>query len=203
MSPSRRTLEWKEVAEYAFLADFDLLRDSRQDSSCRPWATPAARLAMDQYFKVCRAKEELHRLDIEVRRLATYIRDEDRYLALATMRTQVSHPELAHQIALHRRAHGRFYAYHTQRLEEIASLPGFSGSITPGVSILDGPGESASDPDICIPSICRPSLAMHESTYQTEDFDSMRALEEDEEEDEDITAISEGLASLLEVCSDL
>jgi len=34
-----------------FLADFDLLRDARQDISQRPWATPAGRLAMDLYFK--------------------------------------------------------------------------------------------------------------------------------------------------------
>ena len=45
-------LDWKEVVEYAFLADFDLLRDARQDISDRPWATAAGRLAMDLYFKI-------------------------------------------------------------------------------------------------------------------------------------------------------
>ena len=39
---------------YTFLADFDLLRDTRQDIRSRPWATPAGRLALDNYFKVLR-----------------------------------------------------------------------------------------------------------------------------------------------------
>ncbi|KAJ6596493.1 hypothetical protein B0H10DRAFT_1960160 [Mycena sp. CBHHK59/15] len=56
----RPPLSWEEVVEYTFLADFDLLRDSnRVDPSQRPWALPAARLAMDNYFKICRAVEEI------------------------------------------------------------------------------------------------------------------------------------------------
>ncbi|KAG6821969.1 hypothetical protein H0H92_015871, partial [Tricholoma furcatifolium] len=31
MSPPRASLSWNEIIEYAFLADFDLLRDTRQD----------------------------------------------------------------------------------------------------------------------------------------------------------------------------
>lgn len=59
MVPSRQLLDWEQVVEYAFLSDFDLLRDTRQDIRSRPWATPAARLAMDQAFKLRRAKEEI------------------------------------------------------------------------------------------------------------------------------------------------
>ena len=63
--------------EYAFLSDFDLLRDAHQDIRRKPWATRAARLAIDQAFKLEHAGEELAWLNIEIRRLATYIRDED------------------------------------------------------------------------------------------------------------------------------
>lgn len=76
----RRQLDWKEVVEYAFLADFDLLRDTRQDISNRLWATPAGRLAMDLYFKIARAHEEITRLNVEIRHVATYISDEDHFL---------------------------------------------------------------------------------------------------------------------------
>ena len=31
LCPPRQELTWEEVVEYAFLADFDLLRDARQD----------------------------------------------------------------------------------------------------------------------------------------------------------------------------
>ncbi|KAH7904826.1 hypothetical protein BJ138DRAFT_1119044 [Hygrophoropsis aurantiaca] len=69
MSPPRRDLSWEEVVEYAFLADFDLLRDSRQNTAERPWATPTARRAMDLHFKMDRANEEIKRLNVEIRRL--------------------------------------------------------------------------------------------------------------------------------------
>ena len=65
MQPHCRTLKWEEVVEYAFLADFDLLHNARQDVSRFPWVSPVARCAMDLYFKVCRTKEELKCLNIE------------------------------------------------------------------------------------------------------------------------------------------
>jgi hypothetical protein len=78
--PPRSSLSWEEVVEYAFLADFDLLRDTRDDIRKRPWATPAARLAMDSYFKLLRAEEEILRFNVEIRRFATFIPDENQYL---------------------------------------------------------------------------------------------------------------------------
>ncbi|KAG1825232.1 hypothetical protein DFJ58DRAFT_719998 [Suillus subalutaceus] len=37
LTPPCRTLKWDEVIEYAFLSDFDLLRDACQDISQHPW----------------------------------------------------------------------------------------------------------------------------------------------------------------------
>ncbi|KAG1903493.1 uncharacterized protein F5891DRAFT_977616 [Suillus fuscotomentosus] len=53
LSPPCPSLTWEEVVEYAFLSDFDLLRDARQDVSQHPWATPTGCLTMDTYFKMC------------------------------------------------------------------------------------------------------------------------------------------------------
>jgi hypothetical protein len=61
----RTQLDWDEVVEYAFLSDFDILHDTRQDIRKRPWAAPAGRFAMDNYFKLIRAQEEIRRLNIE------------------------------------------------------------------------------------------------------------------------------------------
>ena len=91
-------MEWKEVIEYAFLADFDLLRDARQDISHRPWATPAGRLAMDLHLKISRAREEIDRLDVEVRHVATYLRDKDCYLHYMENKVRTSNTCIAHQI---------------------------------------------------------------------------------------------------------
>jgi hypothetical protein len=126
--PPRQLLDWEQVVEYAFLSDFDLLRDTRQDIRSRPWATPAARLAIDQSFKLRRAKEEIKRLNIEIRRFATYMRDEDAYLRLKESSIVVSNPALANQIAIHRMERGRFNVHHTDILRKIYLLKGFTGT---------------------------------------------------------------------------
>ncbi|KAJ7840735.1 hypothetical protein B0H14DRAFT_2587320 [Mycena olivaceomarginata] len=65
LDPPMPPLTWDQVVEYAFLADFDILRDTR---------------AEDCYFKILRAKEEIKRLNVEIPRVVTWIRDEDRFL---------------------------------------------------------------------------------------------------------------------------
>ncbi|KAH7904942.1 hypothetical protein BJ138DRAFT_1118930 [Hygrophoropsis aurantiaca] len=203
VSPPRRTLEWDEVVEYAFLADFDLLRDARQDISQRPWATPNARFAMDTYFKICRAKEEIERLDIEVRRVATYIWDEDRYLRACEDQARLPHPALAHQIAIHRTVRERFNAHHLHRLNEISILPGFTGSIIPGNSDRCGPGESASTPQIRIP----PSLIADPPATQSgvgdhpTEADTLEDLDEEEDEEEEAEERGRALQDISQVLS--
>jgi hypothetical protein len=144
LTPPRQQLEWKEVIEYAFLADFDLLRNARQDISHHPWATPASQLAMDLYYKILRAQEEIDRLDIEVCCVATYLRDKDCYLRYMEDKVRTSNPRIAHWIRLHRLLRRRFHSHHKRRLREIIRLPGFSGDIWPGISERTGKGESAS-----------------------------------------------------------
>ncbi|KAI6023100.1 hypothetical protein BKA83DRAFT_4493227 [Pisolithus microcarpus] len=78
--PPCQTLQWEQVVEYAFLANFDLLRDTCEDISQCPWAHPTARFAMDIYFKMRRAEEEIVCLNIKIRRVVTYMHDEDRFL---------------------------------------------------------------------------------------------------------------------------
>jgi len=93
------------VVEYAFLADFDLLRDTRQDIRLRPWAKPAARLAMDAFFKMERAREEIKRLNVEIPHVITHMRDEGRFLWRKESKLRSTNPALAHQIQLHRLEH--------------------------------------------------------------------------------------------------
>ncbi|KAG1760782.1 hypothetical protein EDD22DRAFT_980489 [Suillus occidentalis] len=143
MFPPRQILKWDEVVEYAFLADFDLLRNARADISQTPWSSPAARSAMDLHFKMCRAQEEISRLNVEVHRLVTYIRDEDIYLQVCEDQLKATSPALAHQVAIHRNIRGRFNSRHLKRLHDISKLPSFSGTVVPGVSARTGPGERA------------------------------------------------------------
>ncbi|KAJ3794127.1 hypothetical protein GGU11DRAFT_846356 [Lentinula aff. detonsa] len=65
----RPQLTWDQVIEYSFLSNFDLLRDARRD-------VRTGRLALDQYYKLLRAPEEIIRLNKEIRSLITYIHEE-------------------------------------------------------------------------------------------------------------------------------
>ncbi|KAI5983709.1 hypothetical protein EDD15DRAFT_2201865 [Pisolithus albus] len=150
----RRTLEFDEVVKYAFLSDFDLLRDMRQDISTRPWALPAARLAINTYFKLCRAEEEVIRLNVEIRRVVTYLVDEDRYLRACEALYQDDNPILAYQISRYHTIRSRFTPLHLRSLEKISRLSGFSGTLTPGVSVSCGLGDSAGVPQrVCMDAV--------------------------------------------------
>jgi hypothetical protein len=125
------------VVEYTFLADFDLLRDTRQDIRTRPWASPAARLAMDGYFKVLRAAEEMERLNVEIPRLTTFMRDEETYVLAKETALAATDPVLAHQVKIYRMQRGRFTGHHTAILNQLAALPGFSGGSFFGIRATD------------------------------------------------------------------
>lgn len=95
----RPLLEWEVVVEYAFLAEFNLLRFSRRDVQSEPWAQGSGCAAMDLHFKIRRAKEEIERLNVEIRCLYTYMRDKDAFLAHHVRRLCDDHQDqLAHQV---------------------------------------------------------------------------------------------------------
>ncbi|KAJ7066860.1 hypothetical protein B0H15DRAFT_925973 [Mycena belliarum] len=52
LRPPRPPMTWEQVVDYAFLSDFDLLQEGREDIREQPWAKPAGRLAMDVHFKL-------------------------------------------------------------------------------------------------------------------------------------------------------
>ncbi|KAJ3562925.1 hypothetical protein NP233_g9276 [Leucocoprinus birnbaumii] len=130
MKPKRPTLTWEEIVQYAFLSDFDLLRESHEDIRDRPWARPAVRTLMDQYFKIQRAHEEIARLIIEIQRVVTHIRDEEQYLI--EQETRLDDPFLAHQVRLYRLGRTRFNDLHLGKFNKLRSLNGFTGLLLAG-----------------------------------------------------------------------
>ncbi|KAH7904896.1 hypothetical protein BJ138DRAFT_1138426 [Hygrophoropsis aurantiaca] len=202
LMPPRPQLKLDEVVEFTFLADFDLLRESRQDVSTRPWATPAARLAMDSYFKMCRAREEIERLNIEVQRVSTYLQDEDRYLRTCEDQLRESHPALAHQVSMRRKIRSRFTTHHLQRLKDIAALPGFSGTIAPGISNRNEQGDSASIEQVRIPAQLTLTPTALSLPNQTPNADTQDDLEEEEEDEEAAEECSRELQDLWQASGD-
>ncbi|EKM77186.1 hypothetical protein AGABI1DRAFT_43811, partial [Agaricus bisporus var. burnettii JB137-S8] len=135
MKPPRDKLTWEQVVSYGFLADFTLLRDCRENVTERPWAQPHNRSLMDRYFKTLRAHEEIRRLNIEIRRVITYLQDEDKFLHAKESEISTSVPLLAHQIRRLQLDTMIFRDVHLRRFHKLALVPGFSGNIDPGVSI--------------------------------------------------------------------
>ncbi|KAJ7816682.1 hypothetical protein B0H14DRAFT_3475139 [Mycena olivaceomarginata] len=145
LNPPMAHLTWEQVVKYAFLADFDILRDTRAEIQSRPWTRPAYRLAMDRYFKILRAREEIRRLNIEIPRVVTWIRDENQ--VLRGKEAELSSAEgkteqeadadqgMAVQVRLYRERRGRFDDTHMRRFWALAKTPGFTGSVMPGVSL--------------------------------------------------------------------
>ncbi|KAI5984422.1 hypothetical protein EDD15DRAFT_2375241 [Pisolithus albus] len=204
-SPPPRQLTFEEVVEYTFLTDFDLLRNAtREDISQRPWASPAARAAMDHYFKVCRAEEEIERLNVEVRRIVTYLRDEDRYMKACIAQLQIDHPPLAYQAQHYYNVRARFTSHHLRLLAEISGLHGFTGIILPGKSTKTNPGDSAGEPATVIPSAVSITtvptllLAASDSDDDNSDLDEFDA-DEDEDGDDGSTLT---LQEIIRISSD-
>jgi hypothetical protein len=128
-------LSWDNIVEYAFLADFDLLSDTRSDVRLKVWGKPASRVLMDQYFKMERAREEIARLNIETPRLTTYIRDEEAFLLQHEQSLLERDPPLSRQLRLRRLKIIRSNDLHIRRLQKLATLPGFCGTIAPGTAL--------------------------------------------------------------------
>lgn len=145
LDPPMPPLTWDQVVEYAFLADFNILRDTRAEVQSRPWTRPAYRLAMDHYFKILCAKEEIKCLNVEIPRVVTWIRDEGRFLRRmerGLRETEGKSEEeieadiqMAVQVQLYRQRRGRFDDTHMRRFWALAKKPGFTASLRPGISV--------------------------------------------------------------------
>ena len=129
MVPPRPLLSWESVIAAANLADFDLLRSTRQDIRKLEWAQPANREGMVMYFKIKRAKEEISRLNVEIWRLLTFLYDDhvDHYRAVST--NIMTDPTLAFEVSTRWQYRNQIHEGIVKRLLQTSRLPGFSGSL--------------------------------------------------------------------------
>ncbi|KAJ6594081.1 hypothetical protein B0H19DRAFT_919089, partial [Mycena capillaripes] len=130
--PPRERLTFAEVIQTTSLAEFDILRDTRQDIRSQPWTQPAHREAMVLHYGIKRAKEEVRCLNVEITRLLTYLVDEhiDYYKAIAA--NIIVNPPLAAELQRQWCHASRISAIICRRIGLTSRLLGFSGSILPG-----------------------------------------------------------------------
>ncbi|KDQ49056.1 hypothetical protein JAAARDRAFT_93130, partial [Jaapia argillacea MUCL 33604] len=98
LSPPRPQLSWKEIVEYSFLGEFELLRHSRNDVREQRWAQTAYREATVKYLQLRRAQEEIERLNIEMRRLRTAIHDEREHIKAVLQKLETTDHALAVEV---------------------------------------------------------------------------------------------------------
>ncbi|KAJ6617355.1 hypothetical protein B0H10DRAFT_2434508 [Mycena sp. CBHHK59/15] len=131
LNPPRERLTWVNILQTTVLAEFDLLRDTRQDIRLQPWTNPARREAMVLYFGIKRAKEEVKRLNVEISRVVSFMYDEhvDYYRAIVS--NLVTDPPLATELSKRWVHASRISTSICKRLVSTSRLKGFSGSLFP------------------------------------------------------------------------
>lgn len=150
-TPPRPTVDWDRVSHYQFLEDFALLRESRPEVLGQPWARPAVQVTMKQAMRIERAKEEIIRCNVEIRRLITHLADEDAHLTQVHDQLVAAKDPLAPILADFATRRKRVNAQVRARLLQTSRLSGFTGNITHGTrkgmpredDVRMAPGEEA------------------------------------------------------------
>lgn len=127
-NPKRDRLDPDEVLQYSYIGQFDVLRDTRNAITEKPWSVPANRIARDAWYKTERAREEIIRAEVEVARLQSWMEEEERVFRRAMDRTAQEQPmvseELRRRLDNLRQTHNRI----RQDLARIRNVPGYTPS---------------------------------------------------------------------------
>ncbi|KAJ7858418.1 hypothetical protein B0H13DRAFT_2237590 [Mycena leptocephala] len=202
----RRTLSWSEVIDFTFLADFDILRDPEGNTALRPWATPGAREMMDTYFKIQRAKEEIDHLNIEIRRLVTYIRDKRVFLLAKEAEVRETDPHLAFFIGKYRMQRGRFDEDHMKRLRTLARKlgPHFSGTLLPEPTTQGDPmnTEEEEDEALAIAAEVERGRLAQQTGHDDDDGWVTDESDGDEGEDVEVQELAETIETVMVLATD-
>ncbi|KAB5589883.1 hypothetical protein CTheo_6666 [Ceratobasidium theobromae] len=135
LNPPRPAIAFEELTEYAYLANFDFLKHSEHGLQGAEWSQPINRRCVELWQRIQRANEEVSRLNIEIQRVTTHIRDEEAFLLRQYNTLKSSDPNLGHallpRIQLTIQANRRIM----RDLEATSKLKGFSGTLECGMRL--------------------------------------------------------------------
>lgn len=135
LNPPREQISWTNIVEAVFLAELDILKDTRQDVRALKWADPSHREAARLHFSMKCAREELARLNVEIRRSLTAMNDSHADYVQAIRANIVLDPPLAHELSCRWEREDRQNVHVAERLRDAATLKGFSGKFETGQRI--------------------------------------------------------------------
>lgn len=177
MVPPAPTLEWKDVVNYSFISEFDLLHhaQTQADVSKKPWTIPYNREVAAKYWKIRGAFDEIKRLNVEAQRLYTHVAVRRAEFKSAIEEASKTDQCLAAELRAQYSQSKRLDVVHLRHLHKMSQLRGFTGCLEIGVpadfrtaSILQGASSTES---------------------QTEDQDVMMPDEDDGDQDDDDEAV--------------
>ncbi|KAG8918247.1 hypothetical protein FRC03_009306 [Tulasnella sp. 419] len=128
LNPSHINLKFSDIIQHSFVGEFDLLRDARQDIRQKEWSIPSKRILSDQYYFYVRAKEEIKRLDVEIKRLIDWMqKEEDLYMTKACALRDVD-VGLAQELQQRAKYQKLVYQHIRLCLIHIQSMSGYKGA---------------------------------------------------------------------------
>ncbi|KZT31570.1 hypothetical protein SISSUDRAFT_959411, partial [Sistotremastrum suecicum HHB10207 ss-3] len=125
--PARPLLDSKKILDYAYLGEFELLRESPNGILEKPWAQPVARETSVLHFKLLRAEEEVVRLNIELKRLKTFMVEEEAFLGNEFDRIAPENPPLGFQLLRRLSRLTYINGMHWDVIARIEAMDGFTG----------------------------------------------------------------------------
>jgi hypothetical protein len=134
---------------------------------------PANREIASHYFKVLRAHEEMHRLNVEIHRLYTAIHDEEHHMLKISDSLLLTDPQAA-KVCIIYHSHVRINQVHLARLRAITKLLGYSGSLERGVC-----ASMVTDPESSEPTVAIESETVGEPSDIEKEVAELDAAEED------------------------
>ncbi|QRW26071.1 hypothetical protein RhiXN_11148 [Rhizoctonia solani] len=146
VNPPRPIISFNELSEYAYLANFDFLKYSEHGTLEAEWSRPVNRRCVELWQRIQRAEEEIIRLNIEITRVLTHIRDEEAFLSAQCEVLKLSNPNLAHILCDRLQLTQQVNQRVKKDLEDLAKLKKFSGSLSLGVGVHCTDSTKAGDP---------------------------------------------------------
>jgi len=179
-SVSMPTLTWKEIVEYSFLGEFDLLQNSRTDIRTAAWADPMRREATLKYLQVRQAHAEIKWLNVEVIRLRTAIHNESVHIEETISRLDAMDPALSNELRQRWRLRSMVNTLNLKFLDRIESLDGFSGKSGIGIHLGSEGGTNYSSLDFAVSDDIvheYTSVGAEEEEDMIHDFDAITDFE--------------------------
>ena len=139
----RPHLIYSKVINYCTFSEFEILKHSDHDVLSKDWAILANQQAANKFFKIKRAKEEVHRCNVEVAHLQAWVDAEDMVMSRAAAAHEGSDPAFATHLKVLQMQRHHVNEHLCSRLDQIYKLPSFSGHCPPVAASSTSPAPLA------------------------------------------------------------